>query len=109
MLHDWRMTDPVSLEPGSLEPAVYTALQYNYVENMLERRAPHREDHLSKVRESKERGELLNAGAIGDAEGAFFVFAPDAEEAARSFISGDPYVLNDLVPTWRVTTWNVVV
>lgn len=100
MLHDWRM---------SLEPAVYTVVVYDYVENMLERRGPHREEHISRVRGSKERGELLNAGAIGEAESAFFVFAPDAEAAARSFISDDPYVLNDLVPTWRVTTWNVVV
>jgi uncharacterized protein YciI len=50
----------------------------------------------------------LNAGALGDADSALLVFAPDAERAARSFVDGDPYVLAGLVPSWRITTWTVV-
>jgi uncharacterized protein YciI len=92
-----------------LNPDLYTVLLYEYVDNMLDRRVPYREDHLEHVRAAKERGELYNAGAIGEAESAFFVFEPDGERLARTFVAGDPYVVNDLVPTWRVTTWNVVI
>jgi uncharacterized protein YciI len=103
------MMSNMSPTPSSaLEPAVYVVVVYDYVDNMLERRAPHRPDHLARAHAAKERGELINAGAIGDAEGAFFVFAPGAEEAARAFVEDDPYVRAGLVPTWRVTTWNVV-
>jgi uncharacterized protein YciI len=93
---------------ASLEPAVYTVLLYDYVDEMVQRRAPFRDAHLGHVQTAKDRGELLNAGAIGDAESALFVFAPETVQAARAFVAGDPYVVNDLVPTWRLTTWNVV-
>ncbi len=56
----------------------------------------------------KARGELLNAGAFGDADSAVLVFAPGMEAVAEAFADGDPYVLADLVPSRRVTTWNVV-
>jgi uncharacterized protein YciI len=93
--------------PG-LEPDVYVVLQYDYVENMLELRKPHRPAHLAILQEAKERGEVLNAGAFGDADSAMFVFAPGAEAAAEAFVEVDAYVKAELVPAWRVTTWNVV-
>jgi hypothetical protein len=92
----------------SLAPGLYVVLQYDYVENMLELRTPHRPAHLAILQEAKDRGELLNAGAFGDADSAMFVFAPDAEAAAHALVDVDPYMKADLVPTWRVTTWNVV-
>lgn len=92
----------------SLTPAVYTVVLYEYVDNMLERRKPHREAHLARLDEAKARGELLNAGAFGDADSAVLVFAPGMEAKAQAFADGDPYVLADLVPSRRVTTWNVV-
>jgi uncharacterized protein YciI len=97
-----------SMPRNTLDQAVYVVVFYDYVENMLERRIPHRAEHLARAHQAKERGELINAGAVGDADGALFVFAPDAEAAARAFVEGDPYVSAGLVPSWRVTTWNVV-
>jgi uncharacterized protein YciI len=92
----------------SLRPAVYTVVVYEYVDNMLERRKPHREAHLERVHATKARGELVNAGAIGEAERAMFVFAPGTDDRARAFVERDPYVLAGLVSEWTVTTWNVV-
>jgi uncharacterized protein len=92
----------------SLTPAVYTFVLYEYVDDMLERRKPHREAHLARLEQAKARGELLNAGAFGDADSAVLVFAPGKEAVAEAFADGDPYVLADLVPSRRVTTWNVV-
>lgn len=95
-------------ELTSLAPAVYTVVLYEYVDDMLELRKPHREAHLERAHAAKARGELVNAGAMGEAESAMFVFAPGAEAEARAFVEDDPYVVAGLVPTWRVTTWNVV-
>jgi uncharacterized protein YciI len=95
-------------DASRLSPAIYTVLLYDYVDDMLERRMPHREAHLARLENARVRGELINAGAIGDADSALLVFAPGAEDAARALAEGDPYVLNGLVPSWRVTTWNVV-
>lgn len=95
-------------EPSRLDPAIYTVLLYEYVDDMLELRTPHRAEHLARLEEAKARGELINAGAIGDADSAVLVFAPGHEDAARALAEGDPYVLAGLVPSWRVTTWNVV-
>lgn len=95
-------------DPSHLSPALYTVLIYDYVDDMSELRRPHREAHLARLEQATGRGELINAGAIGDADSAMLVFAPGAEDAARAFAEGDPYVVSGLVPSWRVTTWNVV-
>lgn len=96
-------------EPACLEPGPYVALLYDYVEDMVERRVPHRDAHLQRVREFKAAGELVNAGALGEhAEGAILLFAPGCQAAAERFADGDPYVVAGLVPSWRMTRWNVV-
>ena len=50
-------------------------LLYDYVENVVERRAPHREAHLALAREALARGELLLGGALADpVDGAVLLF-----------------------------------
>jgi hypothetical protein len=83
-------------------------LFYDYVPDMGERRAPFREAHRGLARASLEGGELVMAGAWTDPiDGAAFVFR--SRQAAEAFPATDPYVLNGLVPSWRVREWNVVV
>jgi uncharacterized protein len=83
-------------------------LHYDYVEDIVERRGPHREAHLAHVREWTREGGIVMAGALGDPpHGALFAF--DAEEAAvEEFVSGDPYVEAGLVAAHRVEPWTVV-
>lgn len=84
-------------------------LLYDYVADVLERRAPHREAHLARIGEWIADGRMLMAGALGDPPtGAAFVFGDvDAGEIAR-FADGDPYVAAGLVTARRVVPWNVV-
>jgi uncharacterized protein YciI len=85
-------------------------LLYDAVPDYLERRAPHRDAHLQKVREAHARGELLLAGALADpADGAVLVFRGEDATAAEQFAENDPYVLNGLITRWRVRPWTVVV
>jgi len=88
---------------------MYFLLFYDYVEDVLERRAPLREAHLALVREYVERGELLLAGAHADpADGAALVFKVDDRASVAEFAGRDPYVDNGLVTAWRIREWTVV-
>jgi uncharacterized protein YciI len=82
---------------------------YDYVEDIVERRAPHREEHLARLRAAKEEGLVVSAGALGDPPtGAAIVVAGDVA-AAEALIGDDPYVANGLVTRWRILPWNVVI
>lgn len=82
-------------------------LSYDYVEDVLERRTPHREAHLALIGRYHDEGRVLMAGAVGEPpEGALFVFPHAAD--AEAFVSEDPYVAAGLVTAHRVERWTVV-
>jgi uncharacterized protein YciI len=84
-------------------------LFYDYVEDIVERRAPHRERHLERIREWRDEGPIVMAGATGDPpDGALFVFDVDDPAIVEEFASADPYVLEGLVTARRVVPWRVV-
>jgi hypothetical protein len=88
---------------------MYHLLLYDYVENVVEKRAPFREEHLGLARAAHERGEIVMAGALADpVDGAVFVFRADAA-AVEAFARNDPYVKGGLVTRWRVRPWTVVI
>lgn len=79
----------------------------DYVEDILERRVPHREAHLAQIRAAMEDGRVVMAGPLGDPPtGAAIVFA--APDAAEAFATADPYVINGLVTDRRVELWTLV-
>jgi len=89
---------------------VYFILQYDYVENAVEKRAPFREGHLAIARAAHARGEIVLAGALADpVDGAVFVFRVEDREAVERFAREDPYVRNGIVTRWRVRPWTVVI
>ena len=82
-------------------------LFYDYVSDVLERRAPHRDAHLAQIRAAKDDGRILMAGPLGDPpHGAAIVFTDRA--SAEAFPESDPYVTNGLVTDWQVDSWAVV-
>ena len=85
-------------------------LIYEYVtENLVERRAPLRAEHIGLVRQYMADGRLMMGGAIGDPpHGGHLVFASDTPADAEEFASRDPYVSSGLVTSWCVEPWNVV-
>lgn len=83
-------------------------LFYDYVPDIVERRAPYREAHLARLTELSEVGAVVMGGALGDPpHGAAIVFA--SRDEARAFAAEDPYVEAGLVTDWRVEPWAVVV
>jgi len=88
----------------------HLALIYDYVPDVLERRAPHREGHLAHAAQAKAQGLLVAGGALGDPpHGGLLVFATGDAGAVERFAAEDPYVVNGIVTAWRVEPWNVVV
>lgn len=89
---------------------MYFLLFYDYVDNVVERRASFRDAHLGLVREFVERGELVLAGAFADpVDGAALVFRVDNRAKVEKFVASDPYIVQGLVTGWRIRPWTVVV
>ena len=85
------------------------ALHYDYVPNIVERRAPFRPAHLELYREWRSAGRLVMGGAVGDPpHGALIVFDVDSAAEVEEFAAADPYVLNGLVTARRIEPWAVV-
>jgi len=85
-------------------------LFYEYVADVLERRGPYRDEHLSRIRAERDGGRIVMAGALGDPpHGAAIVFADgvDAREV-EEFAAADPYVTGGVVVARRIEAWNVV-
>ncbi len=82
-------------------------LVYDYVEDMAERRAPHRDAHLELIRTYHADGRLAIAGGIGvPVHGGLLAFREAAD--AESFAAEDPYGKAGLVVSSRVEPWAVV-
>jgi uncharacterized protein len=89
------------------EPRLHHILFYDYVPDIVERRAPHREGHLALIRKAHEEGRRVMAGALGDPPHGGALVVRDRADA-EAFVAEDPYVAAGLVTQWRVEPWNVV-
>jgi uncharacterized protein YciI len=82
-------------------------LVYEYVEDMAERRAPHREAHLALIQRYHADGRLAIGGAIGvPVHGGLIAFREAAD--ADAFAAEDPYKAAGLIVSSRVEPWAVV-
>jgi uncharacterized protein YciI len=92
------------------EPVVHHCLFYDYVEDVVEKRAPLRADHLALASEWKADGRIVMAGALGNPpHGALFVFLVEDPAEIEAFVAEDPYVLGGIVTGHRVVPWTVVI
>jgi uncharacterized protein YciI len=84
-------------------------LLYDYIPDILERRAPFRPDHLALVKKHFDAGRISMAGALEDPlDGAAIVFEGESPEIVEAFIREDPYVSAGLVVGWRIRRWALV-
>ena len=82
-------------------------LRYQYVADMAERRAPHRDAHLALILRYHDEGRLPIAGAAGEpVSTGLLAFREEAD--AHAFREEDPYVAAELVEAWTVEPWTVV-
>jgi uncharacterized protein len=84
-------------------------LLYDYVDNMLERRVPHRDAHMHGIAAERESGRVIMAGPLGDPPiGAAIVFRGVDRDVVEAFVRGDPYVAAGLVTNYRIELWQAV-
>jgi uncharacterized protein YciI len=81
-------------------------LQYTYVEGILEKRTPYREEHLGLANDMVKAGKMFCGGPMSDASGALFIFKGSQAEAVE-FVENDPYVKAGLVPSYEIKQWAV--
>jgi uncharacterized protein YciI len=88
----------------------YYILFYETVDDYVEKRAPHRAQHLALAREAHARGELLMAGALANPpDRALLVFRAPDQSTVEAFARRDPYVVSGAVKQWEVRPWTVVI
>lgn len=84
-------------------------LFYEYVDGMVDRRAPYRDEHLARIRAQADAGRIVMAGGLGDpVHGGAIVFRGVPPAEIEEFARADPYTEAGLVTSWRVELWNVV-
>jgi uncharacterized protein YciI len=98
------------MSPSPEAPDRLHLLLYDYVEDVLERRTPYRDGHLTHATRWREEGKLVMGGAIGDPpHGGVLVFRVGDADEVEAFAREDPYVQNGVVTSYRVEPWTVVV
>jgi uncharacterized protein YciI len=88
-------------------PETLQILQYEYVADMAEKRAPHRQAHLDLIAAYHGDGRIVMAGAVGDPPHAGLLVFRSADDAA-AFRDADPYGEAGLVLKATVEPWTVV-
>ncbi|KAJ9461141.1 hypothetical protein DIPPA_28922 [Diplonema papillatum] len=87
----------------------YHVLFYKYVDDIVEKRAPHRAAHLEHATRSKSEGKVVMGGAFQPpTDGAMLIFKAEMKEI-EEFVAKDPYVANGLVTSWHIKPWTVVI
>ncbi len=85
-------------------------LEYDLVDDYIERRAEFRDVHLALATEAAQRGQLVLGGALADRpDRALLVWRVADRTVIDDFVRVDPYVINGLVRSWSIRPWNVVV
>jgi uncharacterized protein YciI len=81
-------------------------LLYEYVEDMAQRREPHRAAHLETLGEEREAGYVPVAGAFDPPSGAAIVFKGVDRQHIEAYVERDPYMRAGLITSWRIERWN---
>jgi len=85
------------------------ALFYEYVDGILEKRGPYRDEHLALARRYLDEGKLTHAGPFTPPTGAMFLFTNVEKQNVIDFVNNDVYVKNGLVTGHRIQEWNIVI
>lgn len=76
-----------------------------YCDNVLERRAPHRQAHLDRLAALQHEGALVTLGPTADLTQVFGVYVAEDEPTARGLIEADPYWQQGIWTEYQVWEW----
>lgn len=88
---------------------IMQVLHYEYVDDVLARRQPHREGHIAHIRKWHDDGRLALAGAVGNPpNGGLLIFRVSDPTAIDDFVNSDPYQAAGLITGWWIEPCTVV-
>lgn len=77
----------------------------SYCEDVLERRAPHREAHLAGLKHQQADGILITLGPTQDLKQVFGIYEAADEATVRALIENDPYWQHGIWTDYEVKEW----
>ena len=77
----------------------------SYCENVLEKRAPFRQEHLDGLKKQKESGVLVTLGPTKDTTQVFGIYDAPNETTVRQLVENDPYWQNGIWLEYDVKEW----
>ncbi len=77
----------------------------SYCDNVVKKRAPHRQAHLDRLATLKEAGSLITLGPTQDLTLVFGVYDVADEATVRQLIESDPYWENGIWTEYQVKEW----
>lgn len=84
-------------------------LQYDYVENALEKRQPHRQAHLALINKEVEKGNVVLAGAVDNPPtGGLLILRNLTRENIEQLVKQDPYVINGVVKKYSIKPYMAI-
>jgi uncharacterized protein YciI len=93
---------------GGIQPKLYV-LQYDYVDDLIKKRAPYREAHLVLMRKLIDKGNIVLAGAVDDPPtGGLLIFRNLSRNDVEQLAQQDPYVINGLVKKYTIKPYMAV-
>jgi uncharacterized protein len=76
-----------------------------YCDNVVEKRAPYRQAHLSGLTAQKAAGTLITLGPTQDLRNVFGIYEAENEAIVRNLIESDPYWLYGVWTTYTLREW----
>lgn len=77
----------------------------SYCEDVLEKRAPHRQAHLDGLAKQKESGVLVTIGPTKDLTNVFAIYEADSENTVRQLVETDPYWQHGIWTEYMIKEW----
>ena len=85
-------------------------LTYEYVEDYLEKRKPHRKDHFDHVSPYIKSGNLLLGGATANpADKGIIIYKGLTKDQIQDIVKNDPYYKAGIIKHFSIREWTVVV
>lgn len=87
---------------ASVTPKLHI-LEYEYVDNVLEKRVPYRPGHLEIFGKQSKDGNVVIGGPVDDPpSGARIIFRNLTAKEIDDIVQQDPYVINNIVTKYTI-------
>ena len=77
----------------------------SYCEDVMEKRAPYRQDHLNGLAAQKASGVLVTIGPTKDVTKFFAIYDAEDEATVQALVEGDPYWQGGVWTEYTIKEW----